>query len=98
MFDVLRCRCDISQHFRIGYDLSTYRSKKNARRLIKVQSKLSGDVKFILANSKYMYNDLYYTGVNVSKWLSQEKLNRIKRLRQQCQELNMAYSASNKGL
>ena len=37
MFDVLRCRCDIIQHFRIGYDLSTYRNKNTARRSIKVQ-------------------------------------------------------------
>ena len=45
-----------------------------------------------------MNDDPCYTGVNISKWLSQEKLSRIKRLRQQCHDLNVAYSASNKGL
>ena len=72
MCDVLRCRCDITQHFRIVQDLSTYRNKKTARQPLKVQLKLSGDVKFISANSKYFYNDSYYTGVNISKWLLQE--------------------------
>ena len=45
MFDILRCRCDIIQHFRIGYDFSSYRNKKTARRPIKVQLLSSGDVK-----------------------------------------------------
>ena len=77
MFDVLRCRCIITQHFRIGNDLATYRNKKTARRPIKLQLKSSGDIKFILANSKCLYDDPSYTDVNISKWLSQKEPNRV---------------------
>ena len=51
-----------------------------------------------MANSKYLYDEPYYVGVNISKWLSQEERNCIKHLRQQCYDLNMASSESNKGL
>ena len=36
-----------------------------------------------LNNAKFLKEDKYYTGVNVSKWLSREELNNLKRLRQQ---------------
>ena len=95
MFAFLRCRCDIIHQSRIGY--AANRSKESKKRPIKVQLKLSGDAKLILSNAKYLRNNPYYEGVYISKWLSKQDFNSMKQLRQQCLDLNAAYSADKKG-
>jgi hypothetical protein len=45
----------------------------------------------ILSRAKLLNNDDYYASVRISKWLSPKELGDLKRIRQQCEELNQAH-------
>ncbi len=89
MFDFLGCVCNINSHTRFG-------RVGTAPRPIKVQLKSSDEVSLVLSHAKYLRDDLFYKGVNISKWLTQEELSHIKSLRQLCQKLNAENSTKSK--
>ena len=90
MFDFLCCHCAIVRCSRIGRQINSL------SRPIKVELMSPGDVNHILSVTRRLRENEFYYGVNISKWLSREELERMKRLRKQCADLNSASKATGK--
>ena len=67
MFDFLKCRCDIVRHMRMGKLINDKRSKG---RPLKVKLRSISTVNSIMSQTKYLRYELYFAGVNNSRWLS----------------------------
>ena len=52
---------------------------------------------FLLANARHLREDNFYFGVNICKWLSRDKLNELKLVRPQCNDLNDITPVNRKG-
>ncbi len=82
MLDFLNCQCDVTRSTRVGRE---YNGKV---RPIKMELRTSSDASIILSRAKYLRHNAYYSGVYVSKWLSEDEMKAVKTLRQQCDSLN----------
>ena len=91
----LGSHCDIIQHTWIGS--SSYQHNTSSVRPIKIALRSFNDASIILSRAKYLKSDIYYNGVYMNKWLSEE-MKSIKQLHHQCDDLNLSHSSSNNGL
>ena len=92
MLAFLGCPGDIVRHERIG----RISNNKPAVRPIKVVLRSANDREFILSRTNLLRGDTHYSGTYISRWLSQNDLNKVKILRHRCQDLNKASPADKK--
>ena len=93
MLAFLGCSSDVVRHESIG----RISNNTPAVRPIKVVLRSACDREFILSRTNLLRGDTYYSGTYISRWLSQNDLNKVKILRHQCRDLNKASPTDKKG-
>ena len=88
MLHFLNCPRNIYRHYRIGRPVDRAASASISPRPIKLEFISNVDANLLLSNAKKLRREEYYSGVNISRWLTRDKMKEIKLLRQQCNALN----------